>query len=513
MALLELRGVSVWFGGVQALRDVGLDVEKGRISGLIGPNGAGKTTLFNVISGVLLPSTGRVGFDGRDITATSSAERCHAGIARTFQIVQPFSRLSAVENVAVAHLYGSSDKGHAPSRSEAVSRGLELLELGKLGAKAHWPAAALTLSERKRLEMVRALATNAQLLLLDEVLAGLNARETDEMMEIILSLRERLGLAILMVEHNIRAVTALADALTVLDFGTVVAQGATKSVLAEEAVIRAYVGERSLARDTGTRQPGSSKAESPLLEVEGLAAAYGELQVVWNVGFVVRRGELVALIGPNGAGKSTTLKALAGLIDIKAGRIEFCGKSLKLEPPHSRIRHGISLVPEGRRLFMNMSVRENLEMGGIIVPPPDGIRKGIERIFELFPILAEKQRQPAGTLSGGQQQMLAIGMGLISRPKLLVLDEPSLGLAPLMVEHLYRTIAALRRDGLTILLVEQQVFLALEFADRVYVIENGRVCLEGDREHLMENAHIQEHYFGNAPAAMSAPGIGGNAAH
>jgi len=498
MALLEVNGISVRFGGVQALCDVELEVEMGEISGLIGPNGAGKTTLFNVISGALFPETGRVKFDGKDITGMSPSERCHAGIARTFQVVQPFSNLSAIENVAVAHVFGSSTKRHRPTRQEAIAAGLELLELGKICAKAHWPAAALTLSERKRLEMVRALATDPKLLLLDEVLAGLNPRETEEMMEIILALRDRRSLGILMVEHNVRAVTALSDAVTVLDFGTVIAQGDTTAVMAEKSVIRAYIGERVPSWEASSTEPDSLRIDPPMMKVEGMAAAYGDLQVVWDIGFVVRPGELVALIGPNGAGKSTALKALAGLVALKAGRIEFCGRSLTEEPPYRRIREGISFVPEGRRLFMGMTVRENLEMGGVMVLPWNEIQDEIQRIFELFPILAEKQRQSAGTLSGGQQQMLAIGMGLVSRPKLLMLDEPSLGLAPLIVEHVYEAISSLRRNGLTIILVEQQVFWALELADRVYVIENGRVSLEGNRDQLLKNSHLQERYFGNA---------------
>ena len=235
-----------------------------------------------------------------------------------------------------------------------------------------------------------------------------------------------------------------------------------------------------------------------MLEVRDLTVSYGDLRVLWGVSFTVGAGELVALIGPNGAGKSTALKAIAGLIPAEAGRVTFDGASLLDEPPHTRIRRGLSLVPEGRGLFPAMTVQENLELGGFAMPPPDGLPAAIERVSTLFPIVAARRRQLAGTLSGGEQQMLAIAMALLSRPRLLVLDEPSLGLAPLVVDHLYRAIARLRRDGLTILLVEQQVFLALELADRAYVLETGRIRQEGSGRALLADAHVREAYLGMA---------------
>ncbi|OLE39515.1 MAG: branched-chain amino acid ABC transporter ATP-binding protein [Candidatus Rokubacteria bacterium 13_1_20CM_2_70_7] len=235
-----------------------------------------------------------------------------------------------------------------------------------------------------------------------------------------------------------------------------------------------------------------------MLEVRDLSVAYGDLRVLWGVGFTVRPGELVALIGPNGAGKSTTLKAIAGLIGVEDGTVTLDGTSLLGEPPYTRIRRGISLVPEGRGLFPAMSVEENLELGGFAVPPPEGLARALERVYALFPVLGQRRRQLAGALSGGEQQMLAIGMGLVSRPRLLVLDEPSLGLAPLVVDHLYDTIARLRREGLTILLVEQQIFLALELADRACVIETGRIRHEGSGRALLADPHVQAAYLGGA---------------
>jgi branched-chain amino acid transport system ATP-binding protein len=216
------------------------------------------------------------------------------------------------------------------------------------------------------------------------------------------------------------------------------------------------------------------------------------------VSFTVGGGEVVALIGPNGAGKSTALKAIAGLVPVEAGQVRLDGASLLEEPAYTRIRRGLSLVPEGRGLFPAMTVLENLQLGGFAVPPAEGLRAGIERVCALFPVLAARRDQLAGTLSGGEQQMLAIAMALLSRPRLLLLDEPSLGLAPLIVDQLYRAIARLKAEGLTILLVEQQVFLALELADRGYVLESGRIRQEGTGRALLADPHVKDAYLGTS---------------
>ncbi len=244
MALLDVQKVSKRFGGVQALSDVDLQMDPGQLVGLIGPNGAGKTTLFHVISGVLRPEGGRVFFRGKDTTGLPPHALCHEGIARTFQIVQPFSRLSALENVAAGYLFGRRRDGGGLSRKEAEARALDLLDYGKLAPKAGWPAGTLTLSERKRLEMVRALATGPDLLLLDEVLAGLNPQETEEMAGTIRRLRRELGLAILLIEHNMRAVMTLCEEVVVLNYGTVIARGDPAAVARNQSVITAYLGSR-----------------------------------------------------------------------------------------------------------------------------------------------------------------------------------------------------------------------------------------------------------------------------
>ncbi len=243
MPLLAVERVGKRFGGVRALDGVDLVVEAGQVMGLIGPNGAGKTTLFNVISGFLQPTAGRVQFHGADLAGLRPDQVCHLGIARTFQIVQPFARMTVAENVATAHLFGRRAGPRGVTRRAAMARARDLLAYGKLHDVADRPAGALTLSQRKRLEMVRALATGPELLLLDEVMAGLNPQETDEMAAIIRQVRRRFGLAILLIEHNLRAVMALSESMVVLNYGTIIARGAPDAVAADEAVIRAYLGE------------------------------------------------------------------------------------------------------------------------------------------------------------------------------------------------------------------------------------------------------------------------------
>jgi branched-chain amino acid transport system ATP-binding protein len=230
-----------------------------------------------------------------------------------------------------------------------------------------------------------------------------------------------------------------------------------------------------------------------MLQVRGLNVSYGDLPALWDVTFDVRAGELVALIGPNGAGKTTTLRALLGLVRCQAGEITFQERHIHSQPPHRRVRLGMALVPEGRHVFPSMTVQENLEVGASRARRER--LQALARPYALFPILAERRQQLAGTLSGGQQQMLAIGRALMSNPRLLMLDEPSLGLAPLVVDHLYEKIHELKVAGLTILLVEQQVYGALELADRAYVLETGRIVRQGRGAELLADDYIQKTYL------------------
>jgi len=250
MPILEVVDVSKSFGGVQALKRINLLVEEGDIFGLIGPNGAGKTTLFNVISGRYRPDEGRVRFQGLDLVGLPSHQICRYGIARTFQIVQPFAGMSVLDNVAAGVLFGRGGDDYR-SLAAARTRACELLPFGKLAGRQDVPAGALTLSERKRLEMVRGLATSPQLLLLDEVMAGLTPAESEEMIGLIRTIRHEFHLSILLIEHNVRLVTAVADRVAVLNYGVLIAEGRPEVVVTNSEVIKAYLGQHLIGA-TGT---------------------------------------------------------------------------------------------------------------------------------------------------------------------------------------------------------------------------------------------------------------------
>ena len=233
-----------------------------------------------------------------------------------------------------------------------------------------------------------------------------------------------------------------------------------------------------------------------MLRLENVSAGYGRLTALHAVDVQVRAGELVVLIGSNGAGKTTTLKTISGLIRPTAGRILLDGEEIHRLPPDDVLRRGIAHCPEGRRVFPYLTVQENLEMGAYVRRDGAGVAADLRRILEHFPILAERRRQAAGTLSGGEQQMLAIGRALMARPRLVLLDEPSLGLAPTMVEATFRIIGDIRRDGTTVFMVEQNAYMALKLADRAYVMETGRITLAGPADVMARDEHVSRAYLG-----------------
>ena len=233
-----------------------------------------------------------------------------------------------------------------------------------------------------------------------------------------------------------------------------------------------------------------------MLEVNNISTFYGRLQILWDVSLRVNQGEIVALIGGNGAGKSTLVNTITGLLRTASGEIKFLGKRIDQMPPYAITELGISHIPEGRKLFTEMSVHENLEMGAYSKNAWKSKQKTLENVFKIFPALKERERQLARTLSGGEQQMLAMGRGLMSMPKLCIIDEPSNGLAPMVVLEVFEIIKSLRKQGITILLIEQDVRHTLEIADRAYVLENGRIVMEGDCATCLASEHIKRAYLG-----------------
>ena len=238
--------------------------------------------------------------------------------------------------------------------------------------------------------------------------------------------------------------------------------------------------------------------EAKLLELKKLQVAYGGIQAVKGIDLEVANGELVCLIGANGAGKTTTLKGICGLLPIKQGKIRYAGDDITGWPAFELVRGGLAMVPEGRGVFGALTIEENLAMGAYARTDRAGVKADVERVFQLFPRLKERRRQTAGTLSGGEQQMLAMGRALMSKPRLLLLDEPSMGLAPLMVQKVFETVLAISAEGVTILLIEQNAKLALEVSHRGYVMESGQITLAGNAKTLLTDPKVRAAYLGEA---------------
>ena len=234
----------------------------------------------------------------------------------------------------------------------------------------------------------------------------------------------------------------------------------------------------------------------PILSVHEIDVGYGQVQILRRVSFAIEAGEIVSLLGANGSGKTTTVRSISGLLRVMRGSIRFQDRDVTHTPPYERVAAGLVLVPEGRKIFPSLTVMENLHLGSYLKTPKAKRKASLERVMSMFPILAERQSQAAGTLSGGEQQMLALGRGLMSLPSLFVLDEPSLGLAPLIVEEIFQATVAINREGVTVLLVEQNVAQALSICSRAYVLEEGAIGLSGEGRTLLEDDHVKRVYLG-----------------
>ena len=233
-----------------------------------------------------------------------------------------------------------------------------------------------------------------------------------------------------------------------------------------------------------------------MLEVENLTSGYGMVQILWDVSFKIKEKEIVCIIGPNGAGKTTLVRTIIGLLPTKSGTTRFKGENIEKLPPYAIVKRGVTLIPEGREIFPRMNVDENLRLGAYTIKDKDEVNKTKDKVFQIFPVLKKKEKVLAQSMSGGEQQMLVIARSLMSNPKLLILDEPSLGLAPIIVEKVLDTLQRINEDGVTILLVEQNIRDSLNIANRAYVLEEGKIIIEGEGRELLSNDHIKEVYLG-----------------
>ena len=481
-ARLQVSELGKRFGGVIAVKSMSFDLNAGEIVGLIGPNGSGKSTVMSLIMGIARPNSGAITLDGVPITGWPPHRIARSGVSIVFQHSRPLQRQTVLENVKLAMLPDSLLR--LATEASVTDRARDIAERVGLGAVLHRHPWTLPFADLRRMELAKAVARDPKVVLIDEPFAGLTAAEIKVFSDLIRTLRDE-GRAVLLVDHSVKSVAALADRVIAMYLGERIAEGSADEVMQNETVRRVYIGGKIEAVER--RAAGTGEAPA-LLQVEAVEVFYGKAKALDGVDIRVRQDEFVSIVGLNGAGKTTLFNAISSLVPYR-GTIRFADRDLRRLTAAKIARAGVVHCPETRELFGHMSVRENLDLGG-------GHLSGQERqrqlawVFDLFPILEERQTQAARTLSGGEQQMLALGRALMMQPKLLILDEPTLGLAPVILGLLSKAIERLRKErSLTLLLAEQNVTFALPHSDRVYVLDHGRITWQGDPARFAEEMH------------------------
>jgi ABC-type branched-subunit amino acid transport system ATPase component len=527
VSLLSVEKVSLNFGGVLALDSVSFQLNRGEILGLIGPNGAGKTTMFNCISGVLTPTAGEITFEDQSLLGLKAHERAARGIARTFQNLQLWRTMTVLENCktpmdALGNRGIVSDALRMPWATRAERAGDEraraVLHVLDLLHHRDELAGDLPVGIQRRVELARALCMRPKLLLLDEPASGLDAGETEHLADTLQVIRDRFKVSILLVDHDMSLVMRACHYIYVLDFGEVISTGRPEDVREDPIVISAYLGEGSGAADQapaagngrkrtksqgGTLESDTLPEREPLLVVSGLRAGYGGIEVIRDVSMTVGVGEVVACIGANGAGKTTTLRAISGVVRPSAGRVMLDNVDITKKTSESIVRLGMVHVPQGRGLFPKLTVDDTFALSAY----SGKAGGGLDAVYEAFPALKDRGSQLVGTLSGGQQQMVAMARALLVKPKLLLIDEMSQGLAPAVVSQLFERLSIFKQQGIAVLLVEQFVDSALAISDRVYVFEQGHVAHEAVASVLRrDQALIASAYLGTAVDVTSTGG-------
>ena len=501
-----------------------ISVPPGTIVGLVGPNGAGKTTLFHVVSGLLRPQHGEVFLAGRRITNCHARKRARLGLARTFQQLELFMGLTVREHVVLGYRVRNERNRlwsdlftagalHRESREEK-ERVDYLVDLLGLTSVANTPAASLPLGTARRVEVARALATGPSVVLLDEPSSGLDAHETSQLGAALRRVVEEEKVSMLLVEHDVAMVLGLSSFVSVLDFGLCIARGhPRRDPRRSRGAGRVPRRRRSRGRDRGSddercrrgdrrrgqRDPAVSDS---LLSVKGLNVRYASVQALFDVSLDVPEGSVVAVLGANGAGKSTLARTVSGLVPAFGGKVTFGGEDITKWDPHKIRREGLVHIPEGRGIFPGLSVQENLRMAVRRVGSTDDQRKAaMANAYEMFPVLADRRGQRAGTLSGGEQQMLALARALAVPPRLIIADEMSLGLAPLVVDFVFENIEQASKRGVTIVLIEQFIHRALALASECVILRQGSVAWAGPADNARQE--VLDRYLGEAADAMN----------
>jgi len=485
---LQIEGVHKQFGGIRAVAGASLELRSGEIHALIGPNGAGKTTLFNVATGMFPADKGAVRLGGAEIQALPPHRICAQGLARSFQITNLFKGLSIYENLRLSLQARHPARFNAwrdiDSYPEIHAETAELVKfLGLEGIEAI-EGGALSYGGQRLVDLGIALGSKPRVLLLDEPLAGLAAGERERVASLVKNVAA--GIPVLIVEHDVDRVLGFSQRVTVMNQGEVLMTGTPEEVRADRRVQEIYTGTGTPPAASRVVSVNEKRAE--LLRFQQVNSFYGKSHILNDATLDVRQGEIVALLGRNGAGKTTLLKTLNGLVRAASGRIEFDGRDITTLSAPDIARLGIGYVPQGRGLFAGMTVAENLALGRLArrAEGSQGVVWSEERIFEYFPRLRERMNVAADYLSGGEQQMAAVARALSGNVRLLLLDEPFEGLAPAIVQELFRVFDRLRGQA-SIVIVEHNLDLVLALADRVFALERGAVFHQGPAEPLLKD--------------------------
>ncbi|MGY3588567.1 branched-chain amino acid transport system ATP-binding protein [Bradyrhizobium sp. USDA 4341] len=495
---LDVTDLSISFGGVRAVQGVSFKAAPGAVTSIIGPNGAGKTSALNLLCGFYRPQAGTVKLGDRDVTGMTSHLLARVGVARTFQTTQLFGSLTILENILLAERVGRLG-GVVSALRNAETEGFArfLLRFAGVDGDVDRLADSLSHGEKRLVEIARALALRPRILLLDEPAAGLSKGDKQRLTALLRRIAD-LGIAVIIVEHDMPMIMSLSDLIVVLDGGKRIAIGDAAAIRNDPLVRKAYLGDATPGEKSRTPRPAR---QGTALEVKTLDSFYGLSRALNGIDLVVAPGEAVAVLGANGAGKTTLMRSIAGLEPPRStGEVRLAETRIDRMPAHVRARHGVVLVPEGRQVFPELTVKQNLQLGAYARKGID-LDAEIEAMFVRFPRLKERIDQRAGLLSGGEQQMLAVARGLLTGPKIYMLDEPSLGLAPLVVDELFASFERLRSEGMTIIVVDQMAGHALALADRAYLLETGAILKSGAADIIAEDPLLEAAYLGGEAQA------------
>jgi len=488
--ILEIERLHFSFGGLKAVNGSTFSIERGGINALIGPNGAGKTTLINVVSGALRADSGRVRFEGTDVTGWPSHRVAGQGLIRTFQISRELGGMTVLENMLVAPPHQAGERlvnamfrpavGHRQDRILVEKALARLDDFGLYDSRDQY-ARNLSGGQKRLLELARGVMAEPRLMVLDEPFAGVNPALVELLEGHLQKLRDS-GITFVMVEHNLNVVERLCDHVVVMAEGRTLATGLLSELRKNEEVITAYLGgaltEHPRARAVGGGEAALGAARGqPILAATGLTAGYSRVPVVQEVDVHAEPGRVVAIVGPNGAGKSTLLKAIFGLLRNSSGSVRLAGQEISGWPAFRVARSGMAYVPQVINVFTNLTVHENLEMGGYTLK--SGVQQRVNDVLEIFPDLKAARTKKAGNLSGGQRNMLGMARALMLEPRVVLLDEPTAGLSPAYTGIVWDQIRRVAALGTAVVVVEQNVDLAVNNADWVYVLVAGRNRLDG----------------------------------